>query len=79
MDDTRMSLRKRKEVMIEKFKGSTESFDDFTITNDRIHKVATKFYDDQHEAFMAKKLAGQGPEEPWDIWRIMKTTMQAGE
>ena len=56
-DDTRMSLRKRKQVVIEKFKGVTESFDDFEITNEHIHKVATKFYQDQHEAYLAKKLA----------------------
>jgi hypothetical protein len=33
-------------VMIDKFKGITESFDEFNITNEEIHKVAVKFYED---------------------------------
>ena len=74
-----MSLRKRKEVMIEKFKGVTESFNDFAITNDEIHNVATKFYEDQNEAFEAQKLASKGLEEPWDIWRYLKTIFVWGE
>lgn len=74
-DETRMSLRKRKEVMIEKFKGVTESFNDFEITNDEIHIVATKVYEDQNAAFEEQKLANLAPEEPWDIWRILKTTL----
>ena len=66
-------------MLIEKFKGVTESFDDFSITNDQIHNVATKFYQDQHEAFEAKKLASIAPEEPWDIWRILKSGVAMGE